>query len=182
MSKHSELIGSVVDGSLVPNRVIDGEQFYTILVSFKDTQIPVLFSEFVNTTVYEKDTKLRVSGCIMSDIGEGKLPVFYFYANSIEVESLDSEECNIVNFSCQVTKVRPMQHNARCIDILPLVASDGSPLRTTSILYLCARTGLARKLKNKEKGYTITGSGYIKQFRDIYEIYITKVDNLDELI
>ena len=182
MSKFSELIGSVVDGSLVPNRVIDGEQFYTIIVSFRDTKIPVLFSEFVNTKVFEKDTKLRVSGCVMSDIAGGKLPVFYFYANAIEVEALDSEETNIVNFSCQVTKVREMQHNSKCIDILPLVASDGSPLRTTSILYLCARTGIARKLKNKEKGYVITGSGYLKQFRDIYEIYITNVENLDELV
>jgi hypothetical protein len=61
------------------------------------------------------------------------------------------------------------------------VAADGSPLNTTSVLYLCARMQAARKLRNKEKGYTIVGRGYLKQFRDIYEILITKVENLDEL-
>lgn len=182
MSKVSELIGSVVDGTLVPNRIIDNEQFYTIQVSFRDTVIPVLFSQFVNEESFTPDTKLKVTGCVMSDIAGGQLPVFYFYANAIEVVELDSEETNLVNFSCTVTKVREMKSNTRCVDILPLVAADGSPLSTTSILYLCARNGIARKLKTKEKGYTITGSGYLKQFRDIYEIYVTNVDNLDELI
>jgi hypothetical protein len=181
MGKQSELIGEVIDGKLKHNRTIGDEEFDTILVSFKGTQIPVLFSHFVNSTDFENGSKLKITGCLISDIAEGKLPVFYFYANSIELADLDAETTNEINFSCTVTKVREFQSNSRCIDILPLVAADGSPLNTTSVLYLCARMQAARKLRNKEKGYTIVGRGYLKQFRDIYEILITKVENLDEL-
>lgn len=181
MGKVSELIGTVVDGKLTPNREIDGEKFYTIKVAFRETEILVLFSEYVNTQEFPKDTKVKVVGCLMSDIEEGKLPVYYFYANSIEAVDMDTETTNLINFSCTVTKVKEFKTNSRCVDILPLVASDGSPLNTTSVLYLCARSSVARKLKDKPKGYTISGTGYLKPFRDIYEIYIVDVDNLDEL-
>lgn len=180
-NKVSVLIGSVVEGTPKLNRTIKGERFYTVKVSFNSTVIPVLYSQYVNDKEFEKDTKLKVTGCLMSDIADGKLPVFYIYANSIEVESIDCEECNLLNFSCTVTKVRDFKTNNNCTDILPLVASDGSPLCTTSILYLCAKHSTARKLRNKKKGYTISGNGYLKQYRDIYEIYIKDVDNLDEI-
>lgn len=182
MGKVSELIGEVVDGKLTLNRTIDGEDFYTISVSFRGTVIPVLFSQYVNDKVFEAGTKLKVVGCLMSDISEGKLPVFYFYANSFEVLDLDAETTNVINFSCVVTKVREFKTNSRCVDILPLVTSDGSPLNTTSVFYLCARGSVARKLKDKEKGYTVTGTGYIKSYRDVYEIYIMDLENLDELV
>lgn len=181
MGKVSELIGEVVDGKLKENRKIDGETFYTIQVSFRDTVIPVLFSSYVNDTEYPKNTKLKVIGCLMSDIKPGNLPVFYFYANTITPAEIDEETTNIVHFSCVVTKVRDFKTNNRCVDILPLVGSDGSPLNSTSIFYLCTRSAIARKLKDKPKGYTISGSGYLKQFRDIYEINVISVDNLDEL-
>lgn len=182
MGRVSELIGEVVDGTLVENRKIDGETFYTIQVSFRGTVIPVLFSSFINDTVYPVDTKLKISGCIMSDIKEDTLPVFYFYANSIEVVDIDEESTNIINFTCTVTKVREFKTNGRCIDILPLVGADGSPLNSTSVLYLCARAQVARKLKDKPKGYTLTGTGYLKAYKDIYEIYIVDVENLDEIL
>ena len=181
MGKVSELIGVVVDGTPTPNREIDGEKFNTIKVSFRDTVIPVLCSEHVNTTVFDKGTKVKVVGCLMSDIEDNQLPVFNFYANSIELTDMDAESTNLINFSCTVTKVREFKTNSRCVDILPLVASDGSPLHTTSVLYLCAHSSVARKLKDKKKGYTISGTGYLKAFRDIYEILIVNVDNLDEL-
>ena len=181
MGKVSELVGIVTDGKLTPNREIDGEKFNTIKVSFRETEILVLFSEHVNSQEFPKDAKVKVIGCLMSDIAEGKLPVFYIYANSIELVDIDTETTNLVNFSCTVTKVREFKTNSRCVDILPLVASDGSPLHTTSVLYLCAKASIARKLKDKPKGYTISGTGYLKAFRDIYEVYIVDVDNLEEL-
>jgi len=180
MGKVCELIGQVLDGTPVENRVIDGERFFTIKVSFRKTEIPVLFSEYIDVSGFEKDAKVRVTGCIMSDIRSGELPVFYFYANKIELADLDEELTNEVKFSCTVTKVKDFQTNTRCVDILPLVAADSSPLKTTSILYLCARNADARKLKGKPKGYTITGKGYLTPFRDVYEIYITEVENVTE--
>lgn len=182
MGKVSTLIGEVVDGKLKKNREVDGEEFYTIQVSFRGTEIPVLFSKFVNDTEYPENTKLAVTGCIMSDISGGKLPKFYFYANKMEVVDIDEETTNIINFTCTVTKVREFKTNSRCVDILPLVGSDGSPLSSTSILYLCLRSSIARKLKDKPKGYTLTGTGYLKPYKDIYEIYVATVDNLDELL
>lgn len=182
MGKVSELIGKVVDGRLKPNREINGEKFYTIEMSFRGTVIPVLFSQYVNSEVFENDVKFKVTGCLMSDIAENKLPVFYFYANSFEPVEMDAETTNVINFSCTITKVRDFKTNGRCVDILPLVASDGSPLNTTSVFYLCARSGDARKLKDKEKGYTINGTGYLKAYRDVYEVYILNIDNLDEIL
>lgn len=182
MGKVSKLIGCIIDGKPKLNRTVDNEDFYTIDVSFRDTVIPVLYSQYLtDTEEFEKDTKIEVTGCLMSDINEG-LPVFYVYANSIESADIDAETTNKVTFSCQVTKVKDFSADSRCVDILPLVTSDVSPLDTTSILYLCARGSLARKLKGKEKGYVIEGEGYLKAFRDIYEVYITHVDNLNSIL
>ena len=181
MGKVSELIGKVVDGQRQLNRTIADEKFYTILVDFRGTVIRVLFSEYVSTKDYENDSKIKVTGCLMSDIADHKIPVFYIYGNTIESVDIDTETTNEISFSCTVTKVKEFKSNGRCVDILPLVVADGSPLSTTSVLYLCARSKVARKLKDKEKGYTITGVGYLKTFRDIYEIYINHVENLNAL-
>lgn len=178
MGKVCELVGVVIDGNPKENRFINGERFMTISVSFRNTIIPVLFSEYNNVEHYEEGVKLRVTGCVMSDKNNGTLPVFYFYANKIELADYDEESTNEVNFSCTVTKVKEFTTNTRCIDILPLVASDSSPLKTTSILNLCARNADARKLKDKPKGYTITGKGYLTPYRDIYEIYITEIESI----
>lgn len=182
MGKVSELVGKVVNAKPVQDREIDGEQFFTIDVQFRDTTIPVLYSSCITDKEFEEGTKVRVTGCLMSDVKQKELPKFYFYANSIVSADMDEETTNEINFSCNVTKVKEISADSHCVDILPLVASDSTPLDTTSVLYLCARNGLARRLKNRERGYTITGRGYLKQFRDIYEVYITHVDNLSEIL
>ena len=181
MSIVSTLIGEVVNGKPVWNRNISGEDFCTIEVSFRDTVIPVLFSSLVYDKDWDTSSKVSVTGCLISDIRDGKLPVFYFLANSIKSVDMDLETTNEINFSCTVTKVRELKMDSRCTDILPLVASDWTPLDTTSILYLTVRAATARKLKDKKKGYKITGKGYLKEFRDIYEISVNTVDNLDEI-
>ncbi len=184
MSRVSTLVGVVIDGQPKEDKVIDGEQFYTIDVSFKDNIIPVRFSSYVSTTVFETDSKVKVTGCLMSDIKNNRKqcnPKFYIYANSIELVDIDTECTDVINFTCVVNKVREFQVNSKCVDILPLVASDSSPLRTTSVFFLCAKHALARRLKNKEKGYTLSGKGHLKVYKDIVEIYIIDVDNLDEL-
>lgn len=182
MSNVSELIGEVVAGKLQINRIIEDECFYTVLVKFHGTVIPVLFSQYVRFDDFEKGSKVKVIGCLMSDVVEGQLPIFYIYANSIESVDIDMETTNRINFSCKVTKVREFKTNSRCIDILPLVACYGSPLNSTSVLYLTAYSGIARKLKDVVSGYTINGVGYLKAFRDIYEIYITDIENLDQIV
>lgn len=182
MGKVSELIGEVVDNELKLNRSVDGEDFYTIDVSFKGTVIPVLFSVYVNKTEFPISTKLKVTGCLMSDVSVGGLPVFYIYASNLEVVDVDCETTNLINFSCQITKVKEFKTNTRCVDILPLVGAAGSPLNSTSVFYLCAKSSNARKLKDVPKGYTLVGSGYLKAYKDVYEVYITDVENLDEIL
>lgn len=172
MSNVSTLVGNVLNGKPEFNREIDGEKFYTIDVEFKSVTIKVLISEYICAGRVFED-KISVTGCLMSDVyRKGKLPVFYFYANKIVAADMDAEVNNLVNFSVTVTKVRDFNHNEQCKDILPLVGSAGSPLSTTSVLYLCTINSLARKLKDIPKGYTLTGTGYLKKFRDIYEIYV----------
>lgn len=180
MGKTSTLIGSVVDGNPVENRVINNEKFYTIKVSFRGVPIRVLYSQYVYTNVLEPETKIQVTGTLISDIRHGEVPDFYFYANKIDVVDIDVESTNEVNFRCTVTKVRDFIVNAHCVEILPLVASDSTPLGTTSILYICARADIARKLKDREKGYLLTGKGYLKPFRDIYEIYVNEASIIDK--
>lgn len=178
MGKVSTLIGEVIDGSPKFNRQVKDEKFFTIEVNFNGTQIPVIYSEYSVEHEFDNNSKVRVTGSLMSDKSKtkSKLPVFYFFANSIESVDIDEDTTNLINFSCKVTKVREKQVNTRGVDLLPLVASDGSPLDTTSILYLCARGRDARKLKDSLKDSTITGTGYLKQFRDVYEIYIMSVE------
>lgn len=178
MSNVSTLIGNVLKGVPELNRTIDGEKFYTIVVEFKSVVIPVLISEYICADRVFED-KISVTGCLMSDVyKKGKLPQFYFYANSIEAADMDAEVNNLINFSVTVTKVREFKHNDQCKDILPLVGAAGSPLSTTSVLYLCTINALARKLKDVPKGYALKGTGYLKQFRDVYEIYVQNAEIL----
>ncbi len=181
MGKISEIVGVVVDGTLVKNRVEHGEVFYTITVRFCNTEIPVLFSAYVNTTVFENDVKVKVTGCLMSDIRNVKLPKFYFYANKIELEDIDAECTDVINFSCTVTKNKGFGMNSRCEEILSLVGADKTPLGSTSILYLCVKGKSARCLKDKEKGYVIIGKGHLKAYRDIHEIIVTEISNLEQI-
>lgn len=178
----TEIVGVVTDGALVKNREYKGETFYTIKVKFLSAEIPVLFSEYVNSTVFDTDSKVKVKGCLMSDIITGSIPKFYFFANSIEPVDIDTDCSNEVNFLCTVTKVKKLTPNSRCEDILPLVCADKSPINTTSIIYLCVKGADARKLNGREKGYVIQGKGQLRTFRDVYEIWTTEISNIDEIV
>lgn len=183
MREVSELVGSVINGTPTLNRTTDDdEKFYTIDVSFYGTNIPVLFSSYVNSQSFEKDSKIKVTGSVMSDMGSDKLPVFYFYANAIEVVDKDTNTSNEIFFSYKVIRVKEFTQNNRGVDILPLIGNKQSPLDTWSLAFLCARGSVARKLKDVPAGYTIEGRGYLKQFRDVYEIFINEVTNLDEIL
>lgn len=180
MSKISTLVGTVVDGIVKTDRIHKKEEFYTLLVDFKGCELPVLFSSYTKTADYVKDAKVQVTGCIMSDVRKGQYPKFYFYANQIDLVDIDSESTNTVNFSVKVTKVGNFTTTDRCTDILSLATSDKSPFGKTSVLFLVAKNQLARKLKGKEPGFLLVGNGKIKPYKDIYEIYIDDVENLDD--
>lgn len=181
MSRICDLVGVVVDGTLVEDRVVNGEVFYTIKVEFVDVEIPLLFSAYNNTTVFENGTKIRVKGCFLSDVKEQQLPKSYIYATSIEIEDIDAEPSKEINFSCTVTKVKDGKVDHRCNEVITLVASDMSPLDTITILSLSVRGAYARRLKGRKKGYAIKGCGNLKKYRDIHQIDVTEITNMDEI-
>ena len=170
MSNISKLVGVVVDGIPTYDRTVRGEKFNRITVDFNGITIPVLFSEYVVTET-ELIGKIVVTGCLASDVKRGTIPKFYFYANTIESAEDDAEPCSSVNFELKVTKIKGFQQNKQSRDILPLVCSTGNPISGTSVIYLCLMDGAARKFKDNEVGYTITGTGDLHAFRDIYEVY-----------
>lgn len=182
MSKISELIGEVVDGKPKFSHVTEEEKFYKIRVQFLDAEIDVVFSEYIMDDVTEFRDKIKVTGYLASTPVKNSNPEFFFFGNRIESVDIDTPITNELNFSYRVTKVGEFKQNQRCMDILPLVASDYTALHTTSVLYLCARGKVARKLKGKTKGYYVNGRGYLKQYRDIYEILIVELDDEDEEI
>lgn len=185
MSRTSVLVGTVIEGDPVENRVINNEKFYTIKARFHKAEIRVLYSQYTFSGTFNKDSMISVTGCLMSDIKQGSRPEFYLYANKIEVVDLDTESTNTLNFRCSITRVKDFCINSRCIEILPLVAAEKNPLGATSVLYITAHDGIARKLKDKDKGYTLMGEGYLRSYRDIFDITITKaciVDRYDNVI
>lgn len=177
MSKISTLIGEVLDGKPKFDHEVNGEKFYTISVQFLDAVIDVMFSEYILEEQFTD--KIQVTGYLASIPRKGENPRFFFYGNKIESVDIDTPITNELNFSYRVTKVGKFKQNQRCMDILPLVAADYTALRKTSVLYLCARGQVARKLKGKEKGYYLNGKGYLKQYRDIYEVLIVELDDDD---
>ena len=175
MSKVSTLIGEVVEGEPVFSHEYDGEQFFKIRVKFQDATIDVMFSEYI---IQGKFTgKVKVTGYLASDVVKGSDPRFYFYASIIESVDLDTPTTNEITFSYKVTRVGEFKVSSRGVDILPLVASDYTTFKTTSVLYLCIRGKGARKLKDKEKGYYISGKGYLKQCRNAYEVIVMKLED-----
>ena len=177
MSKVSKLVGEVLDGEPKFHHEHDDESFYTIVVQFLDAEIPVMFSEYILQGQFSG--KIEVTGYLASEVVKGNKPKFFFYANLIESVDIDTPITNELNFTYKVTKVGEFKVNQRGVDILPLVASDYTALHTTSVLYLCIRGKGARKLKSKEKGYYINGKGYLKQYRDIYEVIILEIKDED---
>lgn len=177
MSKVSKLVGEVVNGEPKFHHEHDEEEFYVITVQFLDAQIDVMFSEYLLQGQFSG--KVEVTGYLASTVAKGSKPQFFFYANLIESVDIDTPITNELNFTYKVTKVGDFKVNQHGVDILPLVASDYTALHTTSVLYLCVRGKGARKLKNKDKGYYINGKGYLKQYRDIYEVIILEIKDED---
>lgn len=172
MSNISTLVGVVIDGVPTLDREVHSEKFYSITVDFCGVTIPVVFSEYVKVDP-ELVGKITVRGCLASDVKRGKIPKFYFYANSVDPADADAEpSCNI-DFELKVTKSKGFQQNKQGRDILPLVCSTGNPISGTSVIYLCLMNSAARKFKDMDIGYTIYGTGSLNAFRDIYEVYCT---------
>lgn len=182
MGKISEIVGVVTDGKIIENRVYASEVFYTIKVKFLNVEIPVLFSAYINNKDLEEGSKIRVKGCLMSDIRKDQLPQFYFYAHEINYEDADAECTNEVSFVCTITKIKEFTVNSNGKAILSLVGADNNPLGLPSIIYMYLSNRDARRLKNREKGYVIMGKGRIRAYKDIYEICVTEVDNIDQIV
>jgi hypothetical protein len=174
MSKISVLVGEVVNGEPTLfnrlNQEIKNEKFYYIEVQFLDAKIKVVFSEYIKQEKYYG--KIAVTGYLASLLNEEGKPDFFFYANLIESVDLDTPITNEISFTYKVTKTSRFKANSRGVDILPLVVADYTAQKTTSVLYLCARGQVARRLKDKPHGYYITGNGYLKQYRNIYEVIV----------
>lgn len=174
MSKISKLIGEVVDGQPRDFVSINNEMFKAITVQFLDAQIDVVISEYV--AVQQYSGKIEVTGYLASNVQKGTVPMFFVFANDIVSVPEDTPVTNKVQFKYKVTKVSKFKSNSRGVDLLPLVAADYTAHQTTSVIYLCVRGLNARKLKDKKPGYYLTGEGYLKQYRDIYEIITTDVE------
>lgn len=170
MSKVSKLVGEVIDGEPKFRFEEDDESFFSITVQFLDARIDVVFSEYIIQGNYSG--KVEVTGYLASDVDKHDKIDFYFMANLIESVDIDTPLSNKVQFAYKVTKVSKLKANARGVDVLPLVVSDYTARQTTSVLYLCVRGKWARKLKSRDKGYYISGEGYLKQYRDVYEIIV----------
>lgn len=173
MSKLSTLIGEVIDGEPKLHHTTDGENFYTISVSFLDATVDVMFSEYIKQDYYEG--KVSVTGYLASTPRRGTTPYFYIFGSKIESVDIDTQVTNELEFTCKVTKVGDFKVNKRAVEVLPLVASDYTVNHTTSVLYLCLRGKDARRLYSKKPGYYLAGRGYLKQYRNICEIRVVEL-------
>ena len=173
MSIVSKLVGEVIDVSPRDFARISGETFKAITVQLLDAKIDVVISEFVAKESYEG--KVEITGYLASKVQKGTVPLFFIFANEIVEVPEDTAITNKVQFRYKVTKVSKFKVNSRGVDLLPMVAADYTAHQTTSVIYLCVRGLNARKLKDKKPGYYVAGEGYLKQYRDIYEIITTEV-------
>lgn len=171
----STLIGTVLEGVPVFEKEIRGEKFYTILVQFFDAPMKVLMSEYVMTSKYEGT--IAVTGCVTSTHKRKTLPKFYFYASTIEAVDIDTPLSNEISFDGKIVKIGEFKLNTRNHDILPLVLKSSSPFhKQDTILYLCTKNTDARLLKDKPPGYNVTGTGYLKAYKDIFEVLVTSIE------
>ena len=181
MRNVSELVGVVVDGNPVRYQEINNEQFYYITVKFRNTKIRVLYSTYSCNERFAEGTKIEVVGTLMSFTRRKTFPDFFFYANRIERADPDAMSTNSIEFECKISKVKPLAVGVQSADTLPLIGNNRSPLNKTSTIYLYIRDGDARRLQNKEAGYIIRGKGYMKNYKDVIEILVTDVENMDNL-
>lgn len=173
MSKISVLTGEVINGLPYDYIRINNETFKAIKVMFLEADIDVVISEHLAKEEYSG--KINVTGYLASYVSKGDKPQFFFFANNIEDADEDAPLTNKVTFYSRVTKVSSFKTSSRGLDILPLVLADYNPHKMTSVLYACLRGKHAREYKDKEKGYYISGEGYLKRYRDIYEIIVTDI-------
>lgn len=175
MSKVNELIGEVIDGVPKLSKEINGEQFYTIRVHFNEVDIDVMMSEYLKKDEFKG--KICVTGYLITFTRYQEKPYGAIYANKISQASFDADLTNEVCFSYKITKIYDLKFNKQGIDILPIICADYTSLKTTSVIYLCLRGKLARQLKDAEPGIRINGRGYLKQYRDIFEILVTELED-----
>lgn len=177
MSKISTLVGEVIDGIPVfHHEGQDGERFYKIKVNFAGTEIDVVFSAYTKKDEY-KD-KIAVTGFLASRTAKYKVPDFFIFANKIVNVDIDTTTTNEICFQGKISRVGQMNTSLKGVDALTVYISDYTPLKSTSVLYICAKDKFARMLQHTPKGTYITGKGNIKPFKDVYEIVLSEiVDN-----
>ena len=180
MSSVSVLTGEVIDGIPVEYGTLHGEKFYTIKVKFRTCEIKVLISE--HTMLEEYGGVISVTGYLATFKvkEENRKYEYVFVGTKIEQAELDSPLTNQISFNYKVTRVEKLDVNGYGVEVLTLYASFYTPFKTTSIVKLCAKSQAARVLNNREPGFYISGQGYLKSYKDTYEIIITDISDTAE--
>lgn len=180
MTRVSSLIGCIHDPTPILDRQIGDEtfgdtveKFYTVECELRKCSIPLLISEH-NLDCLAKG-KVRITGSLFSDYVGPPLPKSYIYVNNIEPVSPDTDLTNEVNFSGTVTVVKNMTVDAASRDTLPIVLANTSPLNTPSILLVTLKDGNARRNKGKKPKFSLSGTGYLQKYKDVYEIHAKNI-------
>lgn len=181
MSRVSELVGVIRDPTPKLNRIVGDEssgqpleKFYTVDIILRDCTIPLVISEYSLGDVCVGT--VRVTCSLFSDFQQNQLPMFYLYCNRIEPVEPDTPMTNVVNFSGTVTKVKPLTVDAAGRDVLPMILSDTSPMQSDSVLYLNLKNQMARVNQNRKPRFKVQGCGFIKPYKDIYEIHVQEIE------
>ncbi len=179
-----ELIGEILDpDSITVDRVCGDvdlgeveETFYAVDCKIHSCTIKLLISEFNKDQIVKG--KVKITGSLFSDYVSGQLPSFYIYANKLEAADPDADLTNEITFTGTVTKIKPITVDSYGRDVLFMYVSTVSPLKTESVLFLALKNQLARLNKDRTPHFKVRGSGYIKPFRDVYEIIATRLEVL----
>lgn len=176
-----ELIGEIVDPTLTVDRKCGDaslgeveETFYKVDLVLRGCTIPLIISEFSAEQVIKG--KVKITGSLFSDYVAKQIPRFYIYANKVEAAEPDAELTNEISFMCRVTKIKELTSDSYGRDVLFMYASTCSPLNTESVLFLVLKNQMARVNKNRQPNFNITGTGFIKPFRDVYEILVKQFE------
>lgn len=183
MGFQCELIGEIVDPTPTVDRKCGDaslgeveETFYAVEVHLRSCTIPVLISEYNLDQVIKG--KVKITGSLFSDYVSNQIPRFYIYVNKLEPADPDVELTNEVSYMGTVTKIKPITTDAFGRDVLFMYVSTVSPLNTESVLFLVLKNQLARVNKDRTPHFKVRGTGYIKPFRDVYEIIATRFEVL----
>lgn len=178
-----ELVGEIEDSTATVDRVVgdkdlgeETETFYSVKVKLKTCEIPILVSEYNLDQIIKG--KVRITGSLFSDYVSNQIPRFYVYANKLEAADPDEELTNEVSYMGTVTKIKPLSHDSYGRDVLFMYVSTVSPLNSESLLFLVLKNQLARVNKDRKPHFKVRGTGYIKKYRDVYEIIATKFEVL----